>query len=128
MPEVGQTVTCAETGKAFVVTTDGFTFNYAQDDAGNVYSDEGVDLREKRELLDRSRPFVGYLSSDGNHLTGWKGNILGRVVSRSTVRLTRWSYIHGRTIEAVRIRDIHGRLWYGRGNPGIAITIRAMKG
>lgn len=128
MPEIGQTVICAETGKRFIVAAEGISFNYATNDTGEVVSNKGVDIREKRELLDRSRPFTAYLSSDGKQLTGWKGNVLGRVVSSSTVRLAQWSAFHGRTMQAVRVRDCHGGLWYGRGNAGMAINIRPMKG
>lgn len=128
MPQVGQTVTCAETGKTFVITTDGMTYNYATDREGHIFSDEGVDIRERRALLDRSLPFTAYLSSDGRRLTGWKGNVLGTVVDWSPCKLTRWSFIHGKEYRAVRIRDVHGAMWYGRGSPGVCINIRPCKG
>lgn len=86
---IGQTLTCAETGKQFIGAVEGFSTNYARDSAGRVYCDEGVDAREKRDMLDRSKPFTCYISSDGKHATGWKGNILGRVISSSPIRLTR---------------------------------------
>lgn len=125
---VGRELVCAETGKRFIGAVDGISTNYARDAEGNVYSDEGVDIRERRELLDRSKPFTCYLSSDGKRATGWKGNKLGDVVRSNSVRLTRRSYTHGAYIWAVRVRDVHGALWYGRGSPGIVITLRAMKG
>ena len=124
---VGHSLTCAETGKQFIGATEGFTTNYARDSAGRVYCDAGVDAREKRELLDRSKPFTCYISSDGKHATGWKGNILGKVISSSPIKLTRWSCFHGKYIQAYRIRDIHGGVWYGRGNPGMCINLRATK-
>ena len=127
-PEPGETVTCHETGKEFVVAQEGITFNYATDSDGNILSDEGVDIREKRALLDRTRPFSCYLDSEGNHVTGWKGNVLGDVISSSTVRLTRTSYIHGKSMLSVKVKDVHGGLWYGRGSPSIAITLRPYKG
>lgn len=77
----------------------------------------------RRELLDRSKPFCCYLSSDGKHVTGWKGNILGDVTYSRTIRLTRASFTHGSTIQCVRVRDVHGGYWYGRGNAGIAIKL-----
>lgn len=128
MPQVGQTVTCAETGKTFVIETDGFTFNYATDGEGHIFSDEGVDIRERRALLDRSLPFTAYLSSDGRHLTGWKGNVLGAVVDWAPCKLTRTSFTHGKSYRSVRVRDVHGAMWYGRGSPGVCITLRPCKG
>ena len=122
--KVGETVECAETGKRFTVETDGFTFNYACDQAGNVYSDEGVDLRERRALLDRSKPFTCYLSSDGKRVTGWKGNTLGHVTQSSTSR----TGFHGSSLTHVRVTDIHGAHWHGKGSGrGMCITIRPSK-
>lgn len=118
-----ETFVCKETGKTVAIESGGFTFNYARDADGNYYSDEGVDIRERRELLDRSKPFFAYLSGDGKRLTGWKGNILGTVIWRRPCKLTRRSWMHGEYIDAVRIHDVHGGLWYGRGSPGIAIKI-----
>ena len=125
--QIGDTVTCAETGKSFVVARDGCSFNYAIRNGGaEIVSDEGVNLAERRALLDRSKPFVAYVSSDGKHVTGWKGNVLGAIVSTNQIRLTRLSYTHGKHIYCYRVRDVHGAYWFGRGNPGICITLRAM--
>jgi hypothetical protein len=126
--QLGQVLTCAETGKQFTAERDGGSFNYATDSQGNVYSDEGVSIREERELLDRTKPFYCYVSSDGRQVTGWKGNKLGRILRASPVRLPRWSYMHGDTINAYRVRDIHGGLWHGRGSPGVSLALRPMKG
>lgn len=123
----GDVLTCSETGKSFIAQRDGCTTNYAHGPNGEVFSDEGVDIRERRELLDRSQPFTAYISSDGKHLTGWKGNVLGTVTHTSKVRLTRLSHLHGDYITAYRIRDVHGGYWYGRGNPGMCINIRPYK-
>ena len=125
---IGREIICAETGKRFIGAVVGCTTNYASDGKGNYFSDEGVNLRERRELLDRSKPFTGYISSDGRHFTGCKGNILGTVISCHRVNLPRWSYVHGDFMLSYRIRDIHGGLWYGRSSPGICINIRPMKG
>jgi len=122
---IGDALTCAETGKHFIAAFDGFTFNYARDSAGNVYSDEGVDIRENREMLDRSKPFGCYLSTDGNHVTGWKGNILGRV-TRSSVSRTGW---HGSTLTHVNVIDNHGGRWHSKGaGRGISINLHPSKG
>ena len=125
---IGQTLTCHETGKTFVAAIDGCTTNYAINDAGEIFSDEGVDLAQKRDLLDRTKPFLCYVSSDGKAVTGWKGNILGKVVQKIPCRLTRKSHWHGKDYSSVRVQDCHGGLWYGRGSAGLAITLRPMKG
>ena len=124
---IGKKITCTETGKTFIGAIDGISTNYARDSEGNLFSDEGVDIREKRELLDRSKPFAAYISGDNRRLTGWKGNFLGSVVSHHAIKCSRRSYIHGDTLQAYVIRDIHGGLWYGRGNAGMCINIRAYK-
>lgn len=51
---MGQVLTCHETGKRFLAARDGVSMNYATDSEGRTYSDEGVDLCERRGLLDRS--------------------------------------------------------------------------
>lgn len=127
MGNIGRILKCAETGNLFEVTTNGFTFNYATTTNGEYLSEAGVDIREKRELLDRSKPFTAYISSDGKHLTGWKGNILGTVTQTSRVNLAVWSPLHGKYITHYTIKDCHGGLWYGRGSEGMVINIRAYK-
>lgn len=124
----GDVVTCAETGKRFTIESRGFSFNYAKDGNGNVYSLEGVDIRDLRALQDRTKPFYGYISSDGQSLTNWHGTKLGTVVEKSAVRLTRTSVLHGKFVHHYTVRDVHGGLWHGRGNPGLCITLRAYKG
>ena len=126
-PLIGQTLTCAETGKQFIATRDGCTFNFAMRNGDEIVSDEGVDISERRALLERDKPFYAYVSSDGRHVTGWKGNVLGTVTSSRTVRLTRCSYVHGATIQAIHVVDVHGGHWHGRGSPGISIKLRACK-
>lgn len=126
---IGDVLTCDETGEVFTAAIeDGITTNYAVDDSGHVFSNAGVDIRERRELLDRSKPFFAYVSSDGNHITGWKGNILATVTGHTVCKLTRLSYTHGKYINHYTVRDVHGALWYGKGSPGICIKLRAYKG
>jgi hypothetical protein len=127
-PEVGQTVTCAETGKAFVITSDGFTFNYARAwDSDEILSDAGVDIRERRDLLtrhDRREPFGCYLSDNEGTITGWKGNKLGQVLRATASR----SGFHGSRLVFVRVRDVHGNEWHGKGSGGgMSITLRPCK-
>jgi hypothetical protein len=122
---VGDMLTCNETGRAFIAASDGCTFNYARDRQGYIFSDEGVDMRERRALLDRTQPFTCYLSSDGQRVTGWKGNILG-YVTRSSVSRTGF---HGSTLTHVSVRDVHGNDWNGKGaGRGMCLTLRPSKG
>lgn len=122
---VGQSLVCAETGKSFVGAPDGCSVNYARGQNGEIFSDEGVDIREKRELLDRSKTFYCYISSDGWNATGWKGNTLGRVTwSKATSVRT---MICGQ-MRSYNVRDVHGAMWFGRGAPGMCIALRPMKG
>lgn len=124
-PKVGDTATCAETGEQFTIARDGCSFNYATTRAGEILSDKGVDIRGKRELLDRSKPFYCYVSGDGGHVTGWKGNKLGTVSNYSESR-SGW---HGATIARFHVTDVHGQQWSGRGaGRGMCCTLRAMKG
>lgn len=115
---------CAETRKLFAIHCDGFTFNYASGRDGTLYSDEGVNIRERRELLDRSKPFGCYVSSDGKHVTGWKGNVLGDVRQSWGTKRRAWC---GGTANFYRVRDIHGGEWTGYGSPGMCITLRAVR-
>ena len=124
---IGQTLTCAETGKTFLGAADGCTTNYARTSEGQTLSDEGVHLREARELLDRSKPFTCYVSTNGASITGWKGNHLGTTTQINCIKLPRWSHFHGKYIFAYRVRDIHGGLWYGRSSPGMSIILRPVK-
>lgn len=122
--DFGNVLTCAETGKQFIAARDGITTNYARDNAGNVYSDEGVDIRERRELLDRSKPFFAYVSCDGKVITGWKGNVLMHVTGSYTGRVG-----FCRNGLYVWATDVHGGKWYGRNaGRGMCITMRALKG
>jgi hypothetical protein len=123
-------VTCAETGKTFRVERRGGTFNYSITKNGQTWeilSIEGSDIRARRALKARGEKFDGYLSNDSRHLTGWRGNILGDVVSCKP--FVAWAGSgRGQYCELVRVRDVHGGLWYGRGNGGSPITLRPMKG
>lgn len=121
---IGKELTCFVTGKSFIGAREGITVNYARDSEGNIYSDEGVDIAEKRELLDRSKPFFCYLSSDGRHVTGWKGNVLGKV----TMETSSNTGFHRSEITHIRVTDVHGNKWHGKGDGrGMCITIRPSK-
>jgi hypothetical protein len=125
---VGKTIICNETGREFIGAIEGISTNYARDSQGNFYSNEGVHQREVKDLLDRTRSFTAYLSSDGLRITGWKGNTLMNIVSSSSCKLTRSSFLHSRhSYMSVRAVDVHGKHWYGRGSAGVVITMRPYK-
>jgi hypothetical protein len=69
----------------------------------------------------------GYLASDGRCVTGFDGADIARVTLRTPVRLARWSWRHGSSIDAVRAVTADGRRWHGRGSRGMSITLRACK-
>ena len=83
-----------------------------------------ADKRQVVDLLDRSRPFTGYLSSDGARWTTWTGGTLGNV-DRLTVSHTKW---YGSSLSHVHVRDVHGNAWFGRGaGNGMCLTLRPCK-
>lgn len=121
--KLGDTLTCAETGKTFIAAADGCTTNYAIDSQGRVYSEEGAHLCDVRNLLDRTKPFVCYVSLDNKSITGWEGNRLGSVLSYSRYRgnMGAWIYCYS-------VQDVHGQYWHGRNSgEGMAITLRPSK-
>lgn len=79
------------------------------------------------ESLKSADRFTGYLS--GKQWTTWSGGILGTVIQSTPCRLTRPSFTHDRhSFKSVRVRDVHGIEWYGRGSNGIVCTLRKVKG
>lgn len=121
--KIGDIAVCYETKKTFVIKQDGYSFNYATDSDGRIYSDEGVDILQKRELLDRSKAFVAYVSSDGKFITGWKGNVLMSIVWKKSgaVGFCR----DGLYVNCV---DVHGNKWHGKNaGAGMCIKLRPMK-
>jgi hypothetical protein len=121
---MGQTLACAETGKQFIAARDGCSTNFAWGSNNEIFSDEGVNIREKRELLDRIKPFYCYLSNDGKTVGGWKGNVLGHVEW-----LTHGAVGFARNGCYVSVIDVHGNKWYGKNaGKGMCITLRARKG
>jgi len=122
---LGAWVTCAETGERFETARDGSTFNYAWSRTGELLSDAGVDQRERRAMLEGPGTFTCYLSGDGQHVTGWKGNVLGHV-TRETESDTGW---HRSTLTHIRVTDCHGNEWHGKGaGRGMAIRLHRSKG
>ena len=65
MPTIGSVAVCAETRKQFTIAKDGCSYNYAKNKDGEIFSDQGVHIRECKELLNRSKPFSCYTGDDG---------------------------------------------------------------
>jgi hypothetical protein len=88
-----------------------------------------ADAQQREDLRDRSRSFGAYLASDGRTIATWTGGELGRVIWSNPCTLTRRSFWHdSRSYRSVRVRDVHGAYWFGRGSPGVCITLRPCKG
>lgn len=84
-----------------------------------------ADAGQREELKARSGPIGAYVSGDATTITTWTGGELGRIVRSSRSR----SGFHGSQQLHVRVRDVHGALWYGTGaGAGVFITLRPMKG
>lgn len=86
-----------------------------------------ADAEQVEALKDRTKPVGAYLAGDGRTVTTWTGGKLGTVTASSTVRLARWSAFHGRTMQAIRVRDVHGNMWHGRTSPGMSVNLRPCK-
>ena len=80
--------------------------------------------RDVAQMLDRSKPFGAYLSSDGKTITNWPGYLLGTVTREAVSR----TGFHSSKITHIRVTDVHGGKWYGKGGGrGIYVTLRACK-
>ena len=96
---------------------------HGQDPDGGLHCYDCCHTRDLEALRDRSRPFGGYISTDGRTLINWTGRALGRVVSASTYR-NNW----GARVHCYTIRDAHGGYWHGRGaGPGMYVRLRPSK-
>lgn len=109
--------------------TEGFGTGVGRLPDGRTLCYACCDEHARNELLDRSRPVVAYLSADERTVTTWSGGVLGYVTRCVPCALTRPSYTHDRrSYRSVRVSDVHGNAWYGRGSAGIAIRLRPCKG
>jgi hypothetical protein len=115
------TVTQDELFPGTAITSDGRT---------SCYSCAEQNERTAFDLAGSERkPFTAYLTGDVKvkgslKVTTWTGAELATVLNAHPIALTRTSFTHGKTILAYTARDAQGRLWYGRGNPGIVTTLR----
>lgn len=110
-------------------TTEGPGAGCAIDGDGRTLCYACANEHARSELLDRSKPVVAYLSGDERTVTTWSGGVLGYVIRCVPCALTRPSFTHDRrSYRSVRVSDVHGNTWYGRGSAGIAIRLRPCKG
>lgn len=121
---IGKTIVCAETGKSFIgASVNGFTTNYARDSKGNVFPDEGVYIRSKKELLTDEKIFA-YVSCDGKSIQGWKeDHKLMRVIAS-------WESQSGFAGKMIYFdaRDENGQKWHGKAKEfGRCITMKKVK-
>lgn len=121
---IGKTIVCAETGKTFIgESVNGFTTNYARDSKGNVFSDEGVYIRSKKELLTEQKIFA-YVSCDGKSIQGWKeDHKLMQVIAS-------WEAQSGFAGKMFYFdaRDENGQKWHGKAKEfGRCITMKKVK-
>lgn len=107
--DCGHTVTVPEGngGTGYGMTPDGKTICYAC-----------CHKRDVEELKDRSKPFVGYVSGDRQHITNWPG---GQLMAIATSHMVPNPF--GGTLLWVRARDVHGQWWSGKGT-GAGMIIR----
>ena len=120
---VGKAIKCTETGKIFLGKSNGFTYNYAHDSEGNLFSDNGVFIRENRSFLLREK--VGaYTDTKGENVTTWKGQSLARITWKTSIN----NGFAGKSY-AINCVDNHGQKWRGRTSGfGMFITLHPMKG
>ena len=125
---IGKVLICTETGKEFIGANEGISVNYATNDKGEIFSNEGVNIAELRELNDLTKPVFAYVSSNSKHITGWKGNILMNITWQTSCKLSRLSYTHSeKSYKSFKAKDANGNYWHGRSSAGICITMRAYK-
>lgn len=100
------------------------TTGYARVDGNQLCCYECADARQRRALLDQSKPFYAYLTGDGKHVSTWTGGKLG-AVKHSDYSRSGW---HGATIWRFHVLDVHGHWWQGRGaGKNMICTLRKMK-
>jgi hypothetical protein len=86
-----------------------------------------ADQRQIAELRTAQR-YGAYISGDGKRITTWTGGKLGDITWSRPAQLTRPSFTHDQSsYRSIRVLDVHGNVWTGRGSPGIFIKLRRVK-
>ena len=106
--KIGKAIKCAETGVIFLGKKEGISTNYAYNDKGEFFSNQGVFIRENKALLNRQKT-VAYTNQDGTKITTWKGQELAKITYKRTIN-------NGCTGKAFAIdcTDNHGGKWFAR--------------
>lgn len=107
---LGETIlTCHKTKKQFLAEKDGCSVNYAKDSKGNIYSDEGVYLSLKDELLTQNK-IGAYADLKSLVIQGWKNeHILGKIIYHYVAN----SGFCGK-MDYIEVRMFDGSLWKGK--------------
>lgn len=107
---LGETIlTCHKTGKQFTAQQDGCSYNYAKDSKGNIYSDEGVYLSLKDEVLTQNK-IGAYADLDKRIVQGWKSeHVLGKIICHYVAN----SGFCGK-MDFIEVRMFDGSLWKGK--------------
>lgn len=106
----GETIlTCHKTGKQFLAEKGGCSVNYAKDSKGNIYSDEGVYLSLKDEVLTQSK-IGAYAILESKIIQGWKReHVLGKIICHYVAN----SGFCGK-MDFIEVRMFDGSLWKGK--------------
>lgn len=103
----------------YAVTTEN-----AHGGAGRLICYGCADTAQRAEMLTADR-IGAYLSADCRTVNTWTGGKLGDVTWWNPCELNRKSYWHdSHSFRSVRVRDVHGQTWTGRGSPGVLIRLR----
>ena len=97
---------------------------------GSAMTTEGqsicYDCAERREFeaFQSAAHYCAYVSTDGSKIQTWTGFELAKITASRPMRLSRRSNWHGSTIQSIYARAADGSTWYGRGSPGVCISLR----
>lgn len=117
-------IICADCGAEIPKPVNSCGTGYAVFRDGRKVCYACADKIQREDLHDRSRPMTGYLSSDGQRWTTWTGGTLGNVIRLTESRCA----FHGARMVHIRVRDVHGKEWYGRGaGPSMVLNLRPTK-
>ena len=114
--------TCQKCGKVIEGSKYGIGTGYGTTPEGAKWCYDCCTVSDIEELKER-KPTAVYLSGDENSVTNWPGGVLGTVTRAHGIK---HNMIRGRYV-AFRVKDVHGGLWFGRGQPGMICTIRPAK-
>ena len=127
----GAAFICADCCEALYLPCGGMgATGYARTAGDELICYPCADKRQFADLIGADRAY-GYLSRDGRRFTNWTGGTLGAVTESTPTALPfgrSHSWTHGRSYRSVRVRDVHGRIWWGKGSPGVCIALRRIKG